>query len=153
MDIYKPETIHEFELEEDVIHWITDDKLDANISIRGIELWWNQYVDYVEMTTTWNYTINTWFKPKIIQIYACYSTRSDFDFSETVVYNTDTLATTGRNKTTSWRINIDNYAIYLTDSWNEIYWTVTSVTDENFIINISYKWSWVDALVEITAFW
>ena len=69
---FQPETIPEFDLKEDKIPWLTEDKLDASISIRWIKDSLPYIDTFTRLTTnwtTWSYTW-VWFKPRMVVIEA-----------------------------------------------------------------------------------
>ena len=68
---YIPETIPEFELSNDVTPWLSEDKLDAGISIRWLSN--KVYTTTAAYTTiSWSVFTLTWvpFRPKHVQIIA-----------------------------------------------------------------------------------
>ena len=67
------ETVPEFKLEEDKIPWLTEDKIDAWISIRGIT--WLSFFTSTFLRPTSNWRVNwsytwVWFKPKLVRLEA-----------------------------------------------------------------------------------
>ncbi len=89
---YMPETVPEFEMKEEDIPWLTSDKLDASVSIRWIT-WVKMYTWYI--TTSWNITVNVWFKPRYVFLQSIFSsTQDDISRSWTVEDNGELITTT-----------------------------------------------------------
>ena len=85
---FKPETIPEFELKEEDIPWLTSDKLDASISIRGSVLP-NFYTTSFTNSWTSDITVTTWFRPKYVYIYAIYDSNLEVEMSMSWIVEND----------------------------------------------------------------
>ena len=155
---YKPETIPEFELEEENIPWLTEDKIDWVINIRWFDFW-KQFVDYATITSSSDLTITCGFKPKLIQIQSMYPWVVDKEYTETSSAEIDEVRkTTWMYKSTTTFTEIGLWdstttrAVYLTDSWNEVEAYIESVSDTWFTLwNITYNWR--TAWLHISILW
>ena len=137
---YIPETIPEFELSNDVTPWLTEDKLDASISVRWLKAI-NTYTWQAIIWVTTNQTITTWFRPKYIYIDAFYTTPSSNSSKWWCVENDDDTITVmlqywGSTRF-SWWIGLNTAIdIFFIDSNTN--WKIWEITDTWFtIVDIS----------------
>jgi hypothetical protein len=98
---YIPETIPEFELSTEVVPWLTEDKIDASISVRWLDAIKTYSWERIIGTTT-DQTITVWFRPKYIFIDAFYTTPDIFASKSWSVENDDwTITVTAQYWTSS----------------------------------------------------
>ena len=149
---HKPETIPEFKLDErENIPWLTSDKIDASIGVRGLNLWkwystWAFYYDGNDIE------IDCWFEPKIIRVDAWYVTIQSTYYSKTTIKNENWTLTL---MWTTWYWDNSTIKLFdLNEPWEEIDWYITAVSNTWFTIwNITfpavYTWFWLN----ITVLW
>lgn len=154
--VYIPKTIPEFELEEDHIPWLTEDKIDAPIWVRWAD--YNKfYVTYITHSTTSDITTTCWFKPRYIKIDTLYTT-ADIEQSKSITIENNGSITTESmyaDSAAKWYSNwvwASVKAVDLRDSWNECYMYVTDVSNTWFTLwTITLNWNTV--WLHITIIW
>lgn len=155
---YEFETIPEFELEEENIPWLTEDKVDGIINIRWFDFW-NQFIDYAEITSSTDVTITCWFEPKVIEISAMYPNLTEAEYSETTSSVRDDVWKTMWKYKTVWAwtsISLwdssSTKAVDLRDAGNECYAYITDVSKTWFTLwTITYNAE--NAWLHITVLW
>lgn len=147
-----PKTIDEFTLEWDGIPWLTEDKIDAPISLRWSISTTNYYVVYQTHSSTSDLTVTCWFQPKYIKIDAFYTT-TRLEQSKTVTtYDWTNITTEWEYAGSLWYEIPSNQAVYLNYTSNECYMDVTDVSSTWFTLwNITLNWYWV--WLHITIIW
>jgi hypothetical protein len=150
---YIPETIPEFKLSEDIVPWLTEDKIDASISVRWLDAI-KTYTWEVDIWVTTDQTINVWFRPKYIYIDAFYTTPSGDSSKGWCVENNDWTITvmlqywgSTRSSWGSWlNTAIDIFFIDSNTHWKiweitDTWFTVTDISRNNtFTLQIYAEW-------------
>jgi len=149
------------------VPWVTKPKLDANVSVRWIT-WWDIWALFaiwqLTLDSTWDTTVDIWFKPKLIR-FSTYASRSawsdvyswsqfswscDIDLNnkctwfwnmsnDTSLWNAYRTSSSSSKCVYAWTYDTDNHYSY---------WNITEITDTWFIINVWQKSDTMNVLWE-----